>query len=489
MAMEMRLNNTHGGLRPLVSVIVLLLVPMLLRAQDADGSNYADAAASTQKAGSPSPKIAETTSETGADSMFPHFKDGPFWLSGQINFIFQTHPPFHAKYTGTNSLLPVYEKATSRVMTLFTGVRLDHSTEILFDLEEAGGEGLSQALGVAGFPNLDVVRNPTLSKSPYVARLMFHKVIRLSKEEVESERGPLSLFTELPARRLEVRVGKFGMVDFFDLNAVGNDSHLQFMNWAVDQNGAYDFAADTRGYTWGVFTEYQDRKWAFRFAEGLMPKVANGIDLQWNLRRAHAENFELEVRRGLLPNKAGTIRLLSYQNYANMGRYREAINRFLAGIDPVPDITAHPLQTTRKYGFGVNLEQSLTPAVKLFGRFGWNNGKTESFAYTEIDQTAALGVGFDGAKWGRKKDRAGVAFASNAISGDHRRYLALGGRGFIIGDGALNYGREQILEGYYTVHVWKGIYVAPGLQYITNPAYNRDRGPVLIPIFRFHLEL
>jgi high affinity Mn2+ porin len=484
--MERRLRNTCRGVRTLVAVIVLF-VPMVLRAQEADGSNCAGPLLASQTTGACSFKEAEAPSET--DSMFPHFKNGRFWLSGQINFIFQTHPPFHAKYTGENSFLPVYEKATSRVMTLYTGVRLNRSTEVLFDLEETGGQALSQALGIAGFPNLDVVRNPTLSKNPYVARLMFHKVIRLSKEEVENDRGPFSLFNELPARRLEVRAGKFGMVDFFDLNAVGNDSHLQFMNWAIDQNGAYDFAADTRGYTWGVITEYQDRKWAFRFAEGLMPKVANGIDLQWNLRRAHAENFELEVRRGLLPNKAGAIRLLSYQNYANMGRYRDAINRYLAGVDPAPDITAHPLQTTRKYGFGVNVEQSITPAVKLFGRFGWNNGKTESFAYTEIDQTAALGVGLDGAKWGRKKDRAGVAFAANAISGDHRRYLALGGKGFILGDGALNYGREQILESYYTVHVWKGIYMAPGLQYITNPAYNRDRGPVLVPAFRFHLEL
>ncbi len=427
--------------------------------------------------------------EGGPESIFPHFKDGPFWLSGQINFISQAHPPFDAKYTGANSLLPVYEKATSRVMTLFTGVRFNHSTEVLFDLEETGGQGLSTALGLAGFSNLDAVRNPSLGPRPYVARLMFHQIIGLSKEKVENQRGPLSLFNQLPARRLEIRAGKFTMPDFFDVNSVGSDSHLQFMNWAIDQNGAYDYAADTRGYTWGAIAEYQDRNWALRFSEALMPTVANGIDMQWNLRRAHAENFELEIRRGLLPKRAGTIRLLSFQNYANMGRYRDAINRYLAHVDRAPDITAHPLQTTRKYGFGVNLEQSLTPTVKLFGRFGWNNGKTESYVYTEVDQEASVGVGFDGTIWGRRKDRAGIAFASNAISGDHQRYLALGGLGFIIGDGALNYGREQILESYYTVHLWRGIYVSPDVQYVTNPGYNRDRGPVIIPGFRLHIEL
>jgi high affinity Mn2+ porin len=428
------------------------------------------------------PGLASTT-------MFDHAQDSRFWISGQVNVIFQTHPPFSAKYSGANSLDSNYEKATSRVMTLFTGVRLNKSTEVLFDVEQAGGQGLSTALGLAGFSNLDVVRNPTLSQKPYVARAMFHKVIALSKERIENDRGPLSTFTEAPAKRLDIRAGKFGTVDFFDVNSVGSDSHMQFMNWSVDNNGAYDFAADTRGYTWGAIVEYQDRRWAFRFGEALMPTVANGLNMEWNLSRAHSENFEFELRRGFLPKKPGVIRVLSYQNYANMGRYRDAINRYEEGKDTVPDITFHPLQTTRKYGFGVNMEQSLTPAVTLFGRFGWNNGKTESFAFTEIDQTAAVGVGFNGAKWGRKSDRVGIAFASNAISGDHRRYLALGGKGFIIGDGGLNYGREQILESYYTVHLWKGMYAAPGLQYVINPGYNKDRGPVLIPSFRVHMEL
>lgn len=431
------------------------------------------------------------TGESAAVAMFDHSGDhgSRFWVSGQVNVIFQAHPPFRAKYTGENSLLPNYEKATSRVMTLYTGLRLNKSTEVLLDVEQAGGQGLSTALGLAGFSNLDVVRNPTLSQDPYIARVMFHKVIALSKDAIENDHGPLSTFSELPARRFDIRVGKFGTVDFFDVNSVGSDSHMQFMNWAIDQNGAYDFAADTRGYTWGAIAEYQDRTWAFRFGETLMPTVANGMNLRWNLRRAHAENFEFELRRGFLSKKPGAIRVLGYQNYANMGRYRDAIDRYLAGKDVSPDITAHPLQTTCKYGFGANLEQSLTPAITVFGRFGWNDGKNESFAFTEIDQAAALGVRFDGAKWGRKQDRAGIAFASNALSGDHRRYLALGGKGFIIGDGALNYGREQVVESYYTVHLWRGGYVAPGLQYAINPGYNKDRGPVLIPSFRLHLEL
>ena len=217
-----------------------------------------------------------------------------------------------------------------------------------------------------------------------------------------------------------------------------------------------------------------------------MPKVANGIDMVWDLRKAHAENLEFELRKGLLPKKPGTVRLLSFINHANMGIYRDAVEQ--AGT-AVPDITAHPWRTTIKYGFGVNLEQSLSPNFTAFARWGWNNGKTESFAYTEIDSTFAFGLGADGHKWHRKKDRAGVAFVSNALSQDHQNYLARGGVGFIIGDGALNYGREQILESYYTAHLWHGIYAGPDVQDVTNPAYNRDRGPVLVPGFRVHLEL
>jgi high affinity Mn2+ porin len=422
------------------------------------------------------------------ESMFPHFKDTRFWLSGQANFIFQTHPIFDAKYSSKNSLDPNYEKATSRVLTLYTGVRLNDSTEILVDIEEAGGAALSTGLGLAGFPNLDIVRNPLLSKAPYLARGMIHKVFALSQDKIENARNPLSLFDELPRRRLEIRFGKFSMVDFFDQNSAGTDTHLQFTNWAVDNDGAYDYAADTRGYTVGVVADYEDRNWAFRFAEALMPKVANGIDLVWQPWKAHAENFEFDWQLGIIPKKPGVIRLLAFTNYANMGIYRDAVTQFEEGLVSTPDITHHPWHTTRKYGFGVNVEQSLSRNFVAFARWGWDNGKTESFAYTEVDSTWLEGLGVYGARWHRQNDRAGIAFVSNGIAKDHQNYLTHGGLGFLLGDGALTYGRENILETYYTAHVWRGLYVGPGVQHINNPGYNRDRGPVIVPSFRVHLE-
>jgi high affinity Mn2+ porin len=455
---------------------------------------------STQSSPAPGPVAPDASdasaapSDAGADpeTMFPHFKSTRFWLSGQANFIFQAHPDFHADYSGPHSLSPDYQKAISRVLTLYTGVRINNSTELLVDIEEAGGSALSLGLGLAGNTDLDIVRNPLLSKAPYLGRGMIHKVFALSKDKVENQRSFLSLFDELPRRRLEIRFGKFSMPDFFDVNSVGSDTHFQFANWSVDNNGAWDYAADTRGYTVGLVADYEDRNWGFRFAEALMPKVANGIDLVYRPWQVHAENWEYELRHGVIPKKAGVVRLLAYTNYANMGIYRIAVEQFLDHSspqpEPVPEITNHPWHITRKYGFGVNLEQNLSRNVTAFARFGWDNGKTESFAYTEIDSTVVEGVGVSGAQWHRKQDRAGIAFVSNGIKKDHQVYLADGGLGFLLGDGGLNYGRENIVESYYTAHVWRGIYVAPGVQHINNPGYNRDRGPVVVPSFRAHVE-
>ncbi len=466
--------------------ICATLGAILMAAADVQAQDSPQVQAPTPPARGDDP--ASAPADVDPEAMLSHFKDTRFWLSGQTNFIFQAHPDFHAAYSGPNSLSPHYEKATSRVMTLYTGVRLNNSTEVLVDIEEAGGAALSTGLGLAGNTDLDIVRNPQLSKAPYLGRGMIHKVFALSKDKIENQRNFLSLFDELPRRRLEIRFGKFSMPDFFDQNSVGSDTHFQFNNWTLDNNGAWDYAADTRGYTVGFVADFEDRNWGFRFAEALMPKVANGIDLVWKPWQAHAENWEFELRHGVVPNKAGVVRLLAYTNHANMGIYGDAIAQFQERSVPVPDITNHAWRSTSKYGFGVNLEQNLTRNVAAFARWGWDDGKTESFAYTEVDSTFAEGVSVNGAQWHRKQDRAGVAFVSNGIKKDHQIYLADGGLGFLLGDGKLNYGRENIVESYYTAHVWRGIYVAPGVQHINNPGYNRDRGPVLVPTLRLHVE-
>jgi len=426
----------------------------------------------------------DTTEPT---TVFARLDTDRVWISGQMNVIFQAHPAFPARYSGGHSLLPTSEQATSTLLTLYTGVRLTNSTELIFDAESAGGRGLSDALGLAGFTNLDVVRNPTLGAAPYVARVMLHQTIALGAEHTSVDRNPLAFSRSVPVRRVEWRVGKFSTADFFDQNAVGSDSHLQFMNWTVDSNGGYNYAADTRGYTWGGLVEFHDRLWAMRFAELLMPKVANGLDLDWNLARARAENLEVEWHP-TIRHRPTTVRALSYVNHANMGDYREAIQRFESGLDALPIIENAREQGRIKYGFGLNADQQTTSALRGYVRWGWNEPHHESFAYTEVHDSLALGADYVGFRWHRAYDKIGGAVVTNGLSDDHARYLALGGQGFLLGDGGLTYGREDIGELYYTAHIWRGVFGSTDVQHIVHPGYNRDRGPATVLSVRLHVD-
>ena len=421
-------------------------------------------------------------------TLFPHSETSRYWISGQANIIMQWHGSFPAAYSGLNSLRSQAENATSKLYTLYLGYELTPTTEVFINAESAGGHGLSNALGVAGFTNLDVVRNPELSQNPYLARLILREIIPLSEDRVTAERGPFGLATSLPARRLELRVGKFSLVDFFDLNTWGQDSHLQFLNWTVDNDGAYDYAANTRGYTDSVLVEYNDHWWTVRFAESLMPKVANGINLDADIARARAENLEFEARGKRIAHRTGVVRFTGYLNHANMGNYNAAIANFLAGKTPKPDIISTRQQGRHKYGFGLNVEQEITSQIGLFARLGWSDGRNESFAYTEVDRTLELGGFSKGDSWHRRNDRAGVVFTMNGIVAAHQNYLALGGVGFLLGDGALTYGHEKIFESFYTAHLWRGLFASFDIQHINNPGYNKARGPVLVPGLRFHVD-
>ena len=448
------------------SILALVLLPLAAWAQDSQ----------------------ESSAPAAIDTFFEHSNTAKWWVSGQANFVFQAHGTFYAAYSGPNSFTAPTEHAVSRVMTLFTGYEVTPRTAVYFDLEETGGAGLSSALGLAGFVNLDVVRNPTLGEAPYLARLFIQQIIPFSTEMVDSERTPLSLQTKLPAKSLTIRFGKFALSDFFDNNVGGTDSHYQFLNWTADNNAAWDYAADTRGYTVGLLFDYEERNWGIRFAEALMPKVANGPNLSANLANNRAENVELELRYPLFRNRHTTLRLLNYVNHGDMGDYSQAVALYLNHVTPTPQVTATRVPGTIKYGFGVNFEQELSKDIYAFGRWGWADGKKESFCYTEAESTFQLGIYSKGSQWGRTLDRAGAVFISNGISAAHQSYLAHGGLGFLLGDGALTYGRETIEEAFYDLHIWRGAYLSADLQYINNPGYNQARGPVAVPGLRLHLE-
>jgi high affinity Mn2+ porin len=475
-ACTIRCNSLRALAFPVLGALLCLVVFAF-----AAWAQNADAAPGPAEAATPD-------APTPRDTFFEHSNTAKWWISGQANFIFQAHRDFYAAYSGPNSFINAGEHATSRVMTLFTGYEFTPRTALYFDEEEAGGGGLSNALGIAGFVNLDVVRNPTISQLPYVGRLMIQQIIPFSSEKIESERTPLSLQTELPVRSLSIRFGKFSMADFFDNNVGGTDSHYQFMNWTADNNGAWDYAADTRGYTIGVMFDYEDRNWGLRFAEALMPKIANGPNLDADVARARAENIELELRPTLIGNRHTTLRLLNFVNHGDMGDYSQAVRLYLDHVTPTPDVTATRVQGAIKYGFGINLEQELGNDLFAFARWGWADGKKESFCYTEVESTIEAGIYARGSHWGRPLDRLGALFISNGISAAHQSYLANGGLGFLLGDGGLTYGRETIEEAFYTMHVWRGAFIGVDLQHVNNPGYNQVRGPVTVPGVRLHLE-
>jgi high affinity Mn2+ porin len=424
-------------------------------------------------------------------TMFPHSQTARWWISGQTNIIVQGHLRFPAKYSGPNSLTNWAQSATTHVLTLYTGYELTRTTEVFLDLEDSTGDGIGNANGLAGYSNLDSVRlaqGVALSRGPYIARFMLRQIIPLSQDRIDADRDELHLATTLPARRLEFRIGKFSLADFFDTNTWGSDSHLQFINWTVDNNGAYDYAADTRGYTDGAILAFYDRAWTVRFAEALMPKAANGQFLDADLARARAENLEFDFHGNLIGHQPGAIRLLSYLNHGDMGNYEDAIANYLAGRTAKPDIVASRVQGRHRYGFGLNFEQAITPRVGVFGRLGWSDGRNESFCYTEDDRTLELGGFAPGASWHRSADRAGAAFVMNGIVDAHQRYLALGGLGFLLGDGSLTYGHEKIVESFYTAHLWRGLFMSYDFQHVNDPGYNQARGPVAISTGRLHVD-
>ncbi len=410
------------------------------------------------------------------------------WLAGQVNVVTQTHGRFPAAYSGPLSFLPVPQTATSYVTTLFTGLRLTPHLEFLYDEEYAGGSGLSGSVGLAGFTNLDAVRAAggiNLGVNPYPARAMLHLIVPLSRRVIPNTPNYLELARHLPRRRIEIYFGKFTLPDFFDRNAYANSDHAQFMNWTIDNNGAWDYAANTRGYTYGAYAEMDEPGWTLRYAEVLMTKLPNLMQLSLHLGTYRAENAEADW--DYAPSENGKLRFLAFYDHARMGSFTSAIAAWQAGLTPTPEVSA-VRRPSGEYGLGLNWQQRAGRNLGFFMRAGWNNGRNESYSYTEVNNTVLAGAQISGRFWSRRRDHIGIAFVSNGISRAHAQYLADGGLGFQLGDGGLSYGREQIVEAYYNLHLWRGISLAPDLQNIHNPGYNRARGPVTVFGLRMHLR-
>lgn len=401
-------------------------------------------------------------------------------LHFQATVATQEHPGFGARYSGRNSLRPFEESATSVVMDLFTGVRLWRGGELYFQPELAGGRGLSSTLGVAAFPSGEVYRvgNPTPTIT--AARLFLRQRLGLGGGRVVTEGGPNQLAGARDRDALTITVGKVSTPDFVDANPVSNDPHTRFMSWGLFASGAYDYPADTRGYTWGAAADLSLDRWSARAGIFLEPKVANQLDLEWRLDRARGWVVEVE-RRYAVAGLAGAARVLVFLNDAHMGSYARALEQ------PMPDVTATRAFGRTKLGFAASVDQDLGHGLAAFARASWSDGKNETWAFTEIDRSVAAGVVQAGSRWGRPEDEAGAAVVVSGLSDLHRRYLAAGGFGFILGDGALRYGPEVLGELYYRAALTREVSLGVNYQPIVNPAYNRDRGPVHVFTGRLHV--
>jgi high affinity Mn2+ porin len=403
----------------------------------------------------------------------------------QLTTVTQAHPGFDAAYSGKNSLSPDSEHETTITSTLFLGARLWKGAEFYVNPELSGGSGLSRAFGVAGFPNGESFRVGDPQPHIYLGRLMLRQTIAAGSEMEAVEDKANQLGGSRPVRRWTITLGKFGVTDIFDDNEYSHDPRTQFLNWADWTPGAWDYPADTRGYTWGLAVEYDAETWAFRLAATAEPKEANGLEMDRDLIHAHSLMGEID-RQYELSGQKGQAKLIVFFNKARMGNYRDAL---LQAGGQAPDITATRSPGRGKWGLAVNLQQALGSSTGLFLRGSWNDGHNEAWAYAEIERSLTIG-GLRKAPWkARSGDEAGIAFIVNALSRDHRDYLAAGGYGFMIGDGRLRYGLETIAEVYYAAVLYAHLWLTLDYQFVLNPAYNRDRGPAHVFGLRFHAEL
>jgi hypothetical protein len=405
----------------------------------------------------------------------------------QTTYVRQLKPAFSSPYEGANSLRGVSEASYSATATASFGWRPWRGTELYFDPEAAQGVPFSGLLGLAGFPNGELAKTSGSHPTFYRARLFVRQTFALGGDTDAVASAAHQLAGRVARRRIVVTAGNLSVLDLFDANAYAHDPRTQFLNWALMTHAAYDYPADSRGYSTGAAVEYFDDGWSLRAARFQVPREPNQLRLDTRLGRHYGDQVELarDYRWGM---QSGTARLLAFRLRAVMARYDDALA--LAGQNgDVP--TLGPARTTEqsKAGVGVAFEHRLTPDVGLFARWMRADGKTETYAFTEVDRSVSAGVSVGGAAWRRSGDRLGLAMAESALSKAHRAFLSQGGTTFFLGDGRLRYRPEQIIEAYYSAALFEGAALTADWQHLRHPGYNADRGPVNVYGFRFHLEL
>ena len=427
----------------------------------------------------------QIVSDSGKNNWSNHF---------QATVIFQTHPSFNSPYSGRNSLSGLKEKgATSITTTLFMGRKLWKNAAFYFNPEVSGGRGLSFAVGVAGALNGETYRIGNPKPAGFIARSYLQQYFPIGKHDYENvEDAANQVAGKIPNSRITISAGKFAMSDFYDDNKYSKDPRTQFFNWSLWANGAWDYPANTRGYTFGIVTEIIKPKWVIRLSTVAVPRIANAPKMEYNITKAHSETFEIETKT-VIRKHPGAIRFLITNTHSKAPSYAEGLKALATGnqfiLDVISGDTENITYSGKKFGLGLNAEQEVTKEMGMFTRIGWNDGRYASWAFTEIDRTIHLGLSVKGTGWKRADDVFAIAGVINAISHAHRNFLKAGGYGFIIGDGKLNYSNEAIIETYYSARFSKFFWLTLDYEFVNHPGYNKDRGPTHVFGIRGHIEL
>lgn len=418
-----------------------------------------------------------------------HLEIQKWSFHAQSTTIGQLKPAFNAKYTDTsyNSLSPTAEHEGSQTATLYIGARFWQNTSFFFNPEIAGGSGLSKALGLASASNGETYRVGDPSLTYTTARLFAQQIFPLSENKIYTADDLNELKGYKPEKYIQLTIGKISLADFFDANEYAHDPRTQFSSWALFGNGAWDYAADVRGYTPSTIVEFISPTTELRGAISLLPLSANANDMNWRFWESQGVTLEL-TKHLKLNDKPWNVRVLVFNNTAGMGNYNQAIAEGSTNKTS-PDIISTRAIGRTKYGFGISTDWQVKENLGVFTRASWSDGHNETWAFTEIDRCLSGGAVLNGAAWKRKNDESGIAFVLSGLSEEHKNYLNLGGKGFIIGDGNLNYAPEFASELYYGVSFFKNIVKLTGFyQLFVNPGYNADRGPVSVFSLRLHIE-
>jgi len=410
----------------------------------------------------------------------------PWSLHAQATFVVQYHPAFRSPYQGTNSLIPKSMGDETFDATGFLGVRVWKGGEIYADPEIDQGFGLSNTLGAAGFPSGEAYKVGQASPYFRLQRLFFRQSFDLGGETQTLDDDQNQVAGTRTADNLVLTGGKMSVTDIFDTNAYAHDPKGDFLNWSLIDSGAFDYAADAWGYSYGIAAEWTEDWWTLRAGLYDLSRVPNSTELETDFSQFEIVG-EGEARTTWFGHP-GKIKLLGFVNRGRMGGYRDAV-ALGKMTGTVPD-TALVRHYASRPGGVLNIEQQVTDDLGAFARLSLNDGSKEAYEFTEINRSAALGLSLKGASWGRKDDTIGFAGVNNVLSDSGREYFADGGLGILIGDGRLpHYGDERILEIYYDAAITGWLSLSADYQFIDNPAYNPDRGPVSVFAGRLHAQL